>query len=201
MGNPEGKGGFVFCGACGTRLDAGVRFCTSCGASQAQFADDAQEGSEKSEAVGTTPMAIREQAGGEEAASAPTEAMAQEAGGNKPPTPPPTGASAAAQPGGQRPFIESLFDVKFEHLITPKLVRFFYVLSMVVLAIGTIVTIVGAAEASDTTGVVFLFLAPLMALVYLIMIRLWLELIVVAFKIRDAVERVAENTERSKARP
>jgi hypothetical protein len=32
--------------------------------------------------------------------------------------------------------------------------------------------------------------------VYLIVIRLWLELVVVAFKIREAAEEVADNTRR-----
>lgn len=196
MEGPEGKEEFVFCGACGTRLDASVRFCTSCGASQAPFEESG--GGDRREEAGTTgnaPSAPTGLTGGEAAADAPTEAMAGGAGGQGPP-PLPTGLGAGAQPGGQRGFFEALFDIKFEHLITPKLVRFFYALSIIVLAIGVIGTIIAAAQVNETTAVIFLFLAPLTALVYLIMIRLWLELIVVAFKIRDGVERVAENTER-----
>lgn len=67
-------------------------------------------------------------------------------------------------------------------MITPKLVRFFYALSMVVLAVVTLVTIVAAFEVNETTGLIVFVLAPLSALLYLITIRLWLELIVVAFR-------------------
>lgn len=86
----EGSGGkdkSVFCGACGTRLDAGGRFCTSCGASQAQFAEVAGEEGGMGEPVGATPTPAHEQSGDESTASAPTEAMpAQVAGGEEPPT-------------------------------------------------------------------------------------------------------------------
>lgn len=222
MGGHDGKDEFVFCGACGTRLGADVRFCTSCGASQAQFAEG------EPESVDGDVSPVGEETGGDAQANAPTEAMpasassqpaigGQEpppsppppdapagafaalagAGGQGPPPPPPASSAApGARPGGQRPFLESLFDIKFEHLITPKLVRFFYALSIVLLGVGTLVMIIAGFAADETSGVILLFLAPLSALFYLIMIRLWLELIVVAFKIRDGVERVAENTER-----
>ena len=96
----------------------------------------------------------------------------------------------------QRGFFESLTDTRFDSLITPKLIRFVYVVSMIVLAIGALVAIVGSFANDAGTGILALILAPLGALIYLIVIRLWLELIVVTFKIRDAAERVAENTSR-----
>ena len=100
------------------------------------------------------------------------------------------------QVNSQRGFFESLMDTRFDSLITPKLVRFLYVLSMIVLALGAMAWIVVGFADSPGTGVLFLILAPLVALLYLIVTRLWLELIVVAFKIRDAAEEIAENTRR-----
>jgi cytochrome b subunit of formate dehydrogenase len=105
---------------------------------------------------------------------------------------------ATAQPNppdsAQRGFFESLMDTRFDSLITPKLIRFLYVVSMIVLAIGAIVWIIAGFSRSAGTGVLFLILAPLVALIYLIVVRLYLELIVVAFKIRDATEETASNT-------
>jgi Domain of unknown function (DUF4282) len=94
----------------------------------------------------------------------------------------------------QRGFFESLMDTRFDSLITPKLVTFIYVVSMIVLAVGALIAIIASFVNDAGTGVVALILAPLVALIYLIVIRLWLELIVVTFKIRDAAERVADNT-------
>ncbi len=94
----------------------------------------------------------------------------------------------------QRGFFESLMDTHFDSLITPKLIRFLYVVGMIVLAVGALVWIIAGFARSGGTGVLFLVLAPLAALVYLIVLRLYLELIVVAFKIRDATEETAANT-------
>lgn len=95
----------------------------------------------------------------------------------------------------QRGFFESLMDTRFDNLITPKLVRFLYIVGMVVLAIGALVWVIAGFANSAGTGVLFLVLAPLGALVYLIVLRLYLELVVVAFKIREAADQIAENTE------
>jgi Domain of unknown function (DUF4282) len=87
-------------------------------------------------------------------------------------------------------------DTRFDHLITPSLIRFLYVVAMVVLALGALIAVVAGFAESAGTGIVLLILAPLGALIYLIVTRLWLELIVVAFKIREAAEEVASNTRR-----
>ncbi|MEX2106129.1 MAG: DUF4282 domain-containing protein [Solirubrobacterales bacterium] len=102
-------------------------------------------------------------------------------------------------PTTQRGFFESLMDTRFDSLITPKLIRFLYVVSMIVLAVGVIVVIVAAFADKIGSGILALIFAPLGALIYLIVIRLWLELIVVTFKIRDAAEEVADNTRRTTA--
>jgi len=102
-----------------------------------------------------------------------------------------------SEPGHvQRGFFESLMDTRFDSLITPMLIRFLYVVGMVVLGIGALVFIVVAFTDSAGRGILALILAPLVALIYLIVTRLYLELIVVAFKIRDAAEEIAENTRR-----
>jgi uncharacterized protein DUF4282 len=107
------------------------------------------------------------------------------------PTPPAQPPSQSPPPGG---FFEALMDTKFDHLITPSLIRFLYVVAMVVLALGALAVIIAGFAESAGTGVVLLILAPIGALIYLIVTRLWLELIVVAFKIREAAEEVAANT-------
>jgi hypothetical protein len=98
-----------------------------------------------------------------------------------------------------RGFFESLMDTRFDSLITPKLIRFLYVISMVVLAIGTIVFVIAGFAEKASTGIILLILAPIGALIYLIVIRLWLELIVVTFKIREAADQIAGNTQRPTA--
>jgi uncharacterized membrane protein len=82
-------------------------------------------------------------------------------------------------------------------LITPSLVRFVYIIAMILIAIGVLVAVIAGFAESAGTGIVLLILAPLIALFYLIVTRLWLELVVVLFKVRDAAEEVAINTRRT----
>lgn len=107
---------------------------------------------------------------------------------------------AASQPSTARNtgggFFEALMDTRFDSLITPKLIRFLYIVGMVVLAIVVLVVIIAGFADSAGSGVLALILAPLVALIYLIVLRLWLELIVVTFKLRDAAEEIAGNTRR-----
>jgi hypothetical protein len=106
----------------------------------------------------------------------------------------------AAQPNlpdnAQRGFFESLMDSRFDSLITPKLIRLLYVIGMVVLAIAAIIVIVVNFTNSAGAGIIALILAPIVALIYLIVIRVYLELIIIAFKIREGVDEVVLNTRR-----
>jgi hypothetical protein len=87
-------------------------------------------------------------------------------------------------------------DTRFDHLITPTMIRFLYIVAIVLLALGALAVIITGFAKSAGTGVAALILAPIFALIYLIVTRLWLELIIVIFKIRDATEEVAVNTRR-----
>lgn len=111
-------------------------------------------------------------------------------------TPPPSPGPIPSDPTG---FFESLMDTRFDHLITPKLIRFLYVVAMIVLAIGAIVFIIAGFANDVGSGIVALIVAPIVALIYLIVTRLWLELIIVTFKIRDAADKIADNTDRPTA--
>lgn len=112
------------------------------------------------------------------------------------PTPPAQPPSPSRRPGG---FFEALMDTRFDHLITPTLIRFLYVVAMIVLALGALAVIIAGFAENAGTGVLLLIFAPLGALIYLIITRLWLELIVVAFKIREAAEEIAVNTRNSRS--
>lgn len=115
-----------------------------------------------------------------------------------PATPPPP--SPPQQPQGGPPrrygFFESLMDTTFDHLITPTMIRFLYIVAMVLIALGALAVVIAAFAESAGGGIVALILVPIFALIYLIVTRLWLELVIVIFKIRDAAEEVAANTRR-----
>ena len=83
-------------------------------------------------------------------------------------------------------FLKGLFDTRFGTLITPKIIRVLYILTMIVLALVAISFIIGAFNNSVGWGIaVLVVLAPLGFLLYLIVARIWLELVIVAFKINE----------------
>jgi len=83
------------------------------------------------------------------------------------PTPPPTASG--------RGFFGALFDFKFEHFITPMIVKFVYVLALVGLVIAWVVFLVAGFADSVTTGVFVLVLGPIALVLYLAFIRMTLE--------------------------
>ena len=108
-------------------------------------------------------------------------------------------SSVQTSPEGlpRRGFFSALMDTRFDSLITPSLIRFLYLVAIILIALGVLAAIIAGFAESAGSGIVLLILAPIGGLIYLIVTRLWLELIVVAFKIRDAAEEVAVNTRRS----
>lgn len=109
------------------------------------------------------------------------------------PAPPPP-SQPPGRPARRDGFFESLMDTRFDHLITPTMIRFLYIVAMILIALGALAVIIAGFAESAGAGILALILAPIFALIYLIVTRLWLELIIVIFKIRDATEEVAVNT-------
>lgn len=88
--------------------------------------------------------------------------------------------------GGDRGFFGSLFNLSFEHFITPKLIKVIFVLSVVLAAIWALVLVGVAFQASDTAGILTLIIgAPLFFLFSVIYVRVLLELAIVLFKIEQ----------------
>jgi hypothetical protein len=106
----------------------------------------------------------------------------------------------AAHPEPQRidersGFFNSLLDTRFDHLITPRMIRFVYIVLMVLLAVGLLISVIAGFSQDVGTGLLTLVLGPIFSLLYLIFIRIFMELIIVTFKIREAAEAIAENTD------
>jgi uncharacterized protein DUF4282 len=90
-------------------------------------------------------------------------------------------------------FFASLFDTSFDELITPRIIKVLYILFMIVLGLFALVFVISAFSQSSGLGALTLFvLAPLGFLLYLIMIRVYLELVIVLFKIKESTERMAD---------
>jgi hypothetical protein len=86
----------------------------------------------------------------------------------------------------QKGFFGSLFDVSFSSLITTKVIKVLYILSMILIGLMALFFVVGAFTQSAAGGVItLLVLAPLAALLYLIYVRVILEVIICVFRIME----------------
>ena len=94
-------------------------------------------------------------------------------------------------------FFGSLFDLSFKSLITTKIIKVIYVLWMIVIGLGALGLIVSGFSHSAATGLlVLIVVAPLLALVYLILARVWLEIVIVLFRIMENTQQLVALGER-----
>lgn len=108
---------------------------------------------------------------------------------------PPTGRRLDNDKG----FFGALFDFSFDNFIAPKLVKFLYVLSLIVTtvyAIGLLIFALASIASGDgpqtIVGLLFIVLSPVIWLVGLIVTRLYLELAIVMFKISDDIKDIRD---------
>jgi len=89
-------------------------------------------------------------------------------------------------------FLGTLFDFSFSEFITTKVIKFLLGLAMVVNFILTIVFIVSAFQAGWLGGIIVLILSPLLFLVLMLFSRIYLELIIVIFRIAENLIAIRE---------
>ena len=156
------------CASCNQPLEPESAFCGFCGAAVLTAVD-------VSEAPTQTPPPTTPPPRG------PTLGTASPG-----PTSPPRHAHAPSLT--QRGFFASLFDFSFTSLITTKIIKVLYVISVIFIGLFSLAFVFYAFHVSPTLGlVVLIIVAPLEALFWLIYTRVIMELFIALF-------RIAENT-------
>jgi hypothetical protein len=135
----------------------------------------------------------------EQASSVPTRADAAPgagAGYAPPPPPPPPPATGYAPPAAyQAPprgdgFWARLFDLSFEEFITPSIIKVLFLIAIVVIGLSVLGAIVMGFVSSGALGIVILVAALVAGFIYLLFARVFLEMVVVFFRIRDDTEEL-----------
>ncbi|MGH3773127.1 MAG: DUF4282 domain-containing protein [Pseudonocardiaceae bacterium] len=96
------------------------------------------------------------------------------------------GPSPARQPQG---FFGALFDFSFNHFVTPLIIRVLYVLGLIGIALGYLVFVVGAFQASAVQGVVTLLLGLIISFIYLAFWRVILEFYLAVVRMSEDIHR------------
>ncbi|GLU48101.1 DUF4282 domain-containing protein [Nocardiopsis ansamitocini] len=115
--------------------------------------------------------------------------------------PPGIGYQGAPPPGGPQPVLEkgffgALFDFGFTTYVTSKVIKVLYVIGLVLVTIATLSFVVssfsmmGRGGFDTFFGILMLLFSPVLALLYLILLRIWMELLIVVFQIADDLRAI-----------
>ena len=92
-----------------------------------------------------------------------------------------------------RGFLASLFDTSFANLVTPRVIKVIYIISMVVIGLAALFWIGAAFSQSAAFGLIVLVIAaPLVSLLYLIYTRVLLEVIIALFRIMESNQELVQ---------
>ena len=93
-------------------------------------------------------------------------------------------------------FLGSIFDFSFTEFITIRIIKFLFILGIIFAAIGTLVLIVTGFSNGIGAGILSLILSPLIFLVYVLLARVWCEMILVLFRIAEHTGRLVDQGNR-----
>lgn len=166
------------CPQCG-HTQAGGEYCELCGTRLVQAAGVSSQ-------AGTGPT------------TAPPPQMSPPPAGGVPPSyqaPPsaqtPYAAYPSAKPAG---FFARLFDFSFQTFVTPSLIKVLFILYLVGIGLTAIGLVVVAFTQSAGLGVLMLLVGvPIFGFIYILIGRVWLEILIVFFRINENIEKLSKS--------
>lgn len=92
-------------------------------------------------------------------------------------------------------FLRALFDFSFSEFVTTRLIKLLYGIGVLLAAVAALVVVVGGFSDSASVGVVALILSPVVFLAFVILVRVYLELVIVVFRIAEHARDLARTQE------
>jgi hypothetical protein len=89
-----------------------------------------------------------------------------------------------------------LLDFRFTQFITVRIIQVLYLVGIVIIALYTLAGVIGVFQAGAVKGILALILSPLVFLISVLILRVYLEIIAVLFRIADNTSRLVNNAER-----
>ena len=117
-----------------------------------------------------------------------------------PPGPPPQWAPPSANQAANQAkgFLAGLFDFTFETFVALKVIKVLYGFFLLALALGLLggfgSAVISMIQGNILAGLGILIALPFAAVIYLVMGRVYFELIIVMFKIAEDADEIARNT-------
>ena len=89
-------------------------------------------------------------------------------------------------------FFGSLFDLSFSELVTTKIVKILYIITIGASGLIALGMVIGGFSDSAGSGFGMLILAPIAFLLQVLFARIWLELVIVVFKIAENTSHLVQ---------
>jgi hypothetical protein len=91
-------------------------------------------------------------------------------------------------------FFGTLFDFSFSEFLTPKVIKVLYAIGLLLAAIGALVFIVAGFHRGAGVGIIFLVISPVVFVLYALAVRIYLEIMLVLFRIAGRVDEIASRS-------
>ncbi|KMY69008.1 hypothetical protein AAU61_05540 [Desulfocarbo indianensis] len=89
-------------------------------------------------------------------------------------------------------FGQKLFDFSFQEFITPSIIKIIFWIAIIFIGLGVLINIIGSFSQGAGYGILSLIISPLVGLLFVIMTRIYLELVMVLFRIMGLLEGIAK---------
>jgi hypothetical protein len=94
----------------------------------------------------------------------------------------------------QKGFFASLFDISFSSLVTTRIIKVVYAIILVVLGLIAVVALITGIARGGGSIIATIIIVPLAFLLYTIFFRIYLEIVIVLFRIMETNQELVELT-------
>jgi len=95
---------------------------------------------------------------------------------------------------GNKEFFGSLFDLSFKEFVTIRIIKVLFVLAIIASGIGALALLIGGIAGGGAGAFISIILAPIVFFLYVLLARIWLEVIIVLFRIAENTGKLVEQT-------
>ncbi len=97
-----------------------------------------------------------------------------------------------AEKGG----LATIFDLSFTEFVTTRVIKVLYVIGILFSGLFALAIIIGGFSEGAAKGILGLIIGPIVFLVYVLLARIWCEMIIVVFRIADNTSKIVAGTEK-----
>lgn len=88
----------------------------------------------------------------------------------------------------------AIFDLSFSEFVTTRVIKVLYVIGIFISALIALAVLIGGLSEGVVAGILGLILAPIIFMLYVLLARIWCEMIIVIFRIAENTSKIANNT-------